>query len=321
MAFIKAISYYLPDRIITNDELCQELNDPKIDSLSKQAGVRVRHVASPQQTASDLAIEAAKNLFDKHGISPADVGFVLYCTQCSDYQIPSSSCIIQDKLGIPVSAGAVTIDSGCSGYVYGLAIANSLIEAGVTDSVLFLTADTSSKNLPPTDKNRMLFGDAAAATFVARDGIAEIGKFVLGTDGSGYDKLIIKNGGCRNKVRDGSEGDYVYMDGEAIFNFTMEKVPPMITDVLSCNGMEKEQIDHYVFHQPNKFMLTMLRKICGIPKEKFHIDLEETGNTTSSSVPIGLADCIASETIHQGMNVMISGFGVGLSWAGTIIKF
>ena len=321
MAFIKAISYYLPDRIITNEELCQDLDDPRIDSLAKQAGVRVRHIASPQQTASDLAVQAAGKLFEQYRINPADVGFVLYCTQCSDYQIPSSSCIIQDQLGIPVSAGAVTIDSGCSGFVYGLAIANSLIEAGVSDSVLFLTADTASKNLPHDDKNRMLFGDAAAATFIARDGIAEIGKFVLGTDGSGYDRLIIKNGGSRNRDRDGSEGDYVYMDGEAIFNFTMERVPPLITQVISCNGMDKELLDYYVFHQPNKFLLTMLRKICGIPKEKFYIDLEETGNTTSSSVPIGLANCIAGGTIHPGMNVMVSGFGVGLSWAGTVLKF
>ena len=111
------------------------------------------------------------------------------------------------------------------------------------------------------------------------------------------------------------------MDGEAIFNFTMARVPPMITQVLARNGMSQDGIDYYVFHQPNKFMLTMLRKICGIPKEKFYINLEETGNTTSSSVPIGLADCIADGTIHPGMNVMISGFGVGLSWAGAVLKF
>lgn len=321
MAFIKALSYYLPEDVVTNEQLGQELDEPKIDALSKQAGIRVRHVAAPGQTATDMAVEAARKLFSQYGIHPSEIGFVLYCTQCSDYQIPSSSCIIQDKLGIPVSAGAVTIDSGCSGFVYGLAIANSLIEAGVADNVLFLTSDTSSKNLLPTDKNRMLFGDAAAATLIAKDGIAEIGKFVLGTDGSGYDKLIIKNGGSRHKVKDGSDGDYVYMDGEAIFNFTMARVPPMITQVLARNGMSQDGIDYYVFHQPNKFMLTMLRKICGIPKEKFYINLEETGNTTSSSVPVGLADCIADGTIHPGMNVMISGFGVGLSWAGTILKF
>lgn len=321
MAFIKALSYYLPEDVVTNEQLGQELDEPKIDALSKQAGIRVRHVAAPGQTATDMAVEAARKLFSQYGIHPSEIGFVLYCTQCSDYQIPSSSCIIQDKLGIPVSAGAVTIDSGCSGFVYGLAIANSLIEAGVADNVLFLTSDTSSKNLLPTDKNRMLFGDAAAATLIAKDGIAEIGKFVLGTDGSGYDKLIIKNGASRHKVKDGSDGDYVYMDGEAIFNFTMARVPPMITQVLARNGMSQDGIDYYVFHQPNKFMLTMLRKICGIPKEKFYINLEETGNTTSSSVPVGLADCIADGTIHPGMNVMISGFGVGLSWAGAVLKF
>ena len=321
MAFIKALSYYLPERIVTNEELSLELNDPKIDSLSRQSGVIVRHVISPEQTSSDLAVLAAKKLFDENGIDPADIGFILFCTQSSDYLIPSSSCIIQDRLGIPVTAGTVTIDSGCSGFVYGLAVANSLIEAGVTENVLFLTADTSSKWLSADDKNRLLFGDAAAATLIAKEGIAEIGKFVLGTDGSGYDKLIIRNGASRNKVRDGSAGDYTYMDGEAIFNFTIERVPPLVREVLLSNGMSQELVDYYVFHQPNKFLLTMLRKICGIPKDKFFIDLEETGNTTSSSVPIGLANCISDGRIHQGMNVMVTGFGVGLSWAGTVLKF
>lgn len=321
MAFIKAISYYLPECVITNEELCQELHDPGIESLSKQAGVRVRHVADSKETSSDLAVKAANMLFNQYHINPVDIGFVLFCTQSSDYQIPSTSCIIQDQLGISTSAGAVSIDLGCSGFVYGLALANSLIEAGVTKNVLLLTADTPSQYLSPNDKNRMLFGDSAAATFLSKEGIAEIGKFVLGTDGSGYDKLIIKNGGSRNKVRDGSDGDYVFMDGEAIFNFTIERIPPMITEVLTRNGMDKEQIDFYVFHQPNKFMLTMLRKICGIPKGKFYINLEETGNATSSSVPIGLADCLTNGTIHNEMNVMISGFGVGLSWAGAILKF
>lgn len=321
MAFIKALSYYLPERVLTNEELSQELNDPKIDSLSKQAGVIVRHIISPEQTSSDLAVSAAKKLFDENGIDPADIGFVLFCSQSSDYLIPSSSCIIQNKLGIPDTAGAVTIDSGCSGFVYGLAVANGLIESGVTENVLFLTADTSSKWMSADDKNRMLFGDAAAATLIAKDGIAEIGKFVLGTDGSGYDKLIIKNGASRNKARDGSAGDFVYMDGEAIFNFTIERVPPLVAQVLSRNGMSQELVDYYVFHQPNKFLLTMLRKLCGIPKDKFFIDLEETGNTTSSSVPVGLARSIAAGAVHQGMNVMVTGFGVGLSWAGTVLKF
>ena len=321
MAFIKAISYYLPECVITNEQLCQELHDPGVEALAKQAGVRVRHVASSKETSSDLAVRAAKMLFNQYNINPADVEFVLFCTQSSDYQVPSTSCIIQDRLGISTNAGAVSIDLGCSSFVYGLAIGNSLIEAGVTKNVLLLTADTPSQYLSPDDKNRMLFGDSAAATFLSGDGIAEVGKFVLGTDGSGYDKLIIKNGGARNRIRDNSDGDYVYMDGEAIFKFTMDRIPPMISEVLDRNGMNGEQLDYYVFHQPNKFMMTMLRKICGIPKEKFYINLEETGNAASSSVPIGLADCLANGTIHHGMNVMISGFGVGLSWAGAILKF
>lgn len=321
MSYIKSICYYLPEDVITNEQLCQELNDPQIEVLAKQAGVSRRHVAKPDETASDMAVSAARNLFRKYGIAPSQIDFVIFCSQCSDYQIPSSSCIIQDKLGIPTGTGAVTIDSGCSGFVYGLALAGSLVDSGTAGNVLLLTADTTSKFLPPQDKNRMLFGDAASAVLVAKDGFARIGKFVFGTDGSGYDKLIIRNGGSRHLDKDGTDGDYVYMDGEAIFSFTMDCVPPMIDAVCASNDIAKESVDYYVFHQPNKFMLNLLRQVCGISRERFYNDLKETGNTTSSSVPIGLANSIEGGVIHGGMSVMISGFGVGLSWAGTVLYF
>jgi 3-oxoacyl-[acyl-carrier-protein] synthase-3 len=197
--------------------------------------------------------------------------------------------------------------------------------------VLLLTAETYNKYLHPSDKsNRSIFGDGAAACLVSTEGFAEIGEFSLGTDGSGAEKLIVKTGAARCKQPTGlsevdEEGhtrfdDYLYMDGGGIFNFTLDAVPEMMKDILAKNRLTAEDVDYYVFHQANKFMLSTIRKVCVLPKEKFYINLEETGNTVSSTVMIGLKDCIQSGTITQGMNVMISGFGVGLSWGGTMLR-
>ena len=332
MAFIKALTYYLPERIVTNQELEQQLQEVGgIATVVKTMGVDIRHVAAEEETASDLAVRAAEKLFHDNSISPIDIDFLLFCTQGPDYFMPSTSCIIQDRLGIPTTAGAFGFDLGCSGYVYGLAIANSFVESGLAKNVLLLTAETASKNMHPLDKNRALFGDAASATIISSKGIAEIGKFEMGTDGSGYNLIIIKNGGWRHKqmtgvtYEDGNgntrHDDWFYMDGEAVFNFTIDCIPLLIEETLKKNGMTRDSINYYVFHQANRFMLNTLRKINSIPKDSFFVDITDTGNTTSSTVPIGLCKSLHNGTIKKGMNVMVAGFGIGLSWAGTILKF
>ena len=248
-----------------------------------------------------------------------------------DYLLPSTACLLQDRLGIPTSAGALDYDLGCSGCVYGMAIAKGLIAAGLARNVLLLTAETYTKYLHPDDKsNRSIFGDGAAACLISTEGFAEIGEFSLGTDGSGANNLIVKTGASRQKDKTGKfvedeEGhiwydDYLYMNGGNIFNFTLETIPIMMKEILEKNGLEIGQIDYYVFHQANKFMLNTLRKFCVLPKDKFYVNLENTGNTVSSTVLIGLKKCIDKGVFKEGDIVMISGFGVGLSWGGTIIK-
>lgn len=302
-----------------------------ISNAAKTSGVETRRRAAEGETASDLAVKAAQQLFKENNINPTDIDFLMFCTQSPDYFMPSTSCVIQDRLGLPTTAGAFGIDLGCSGFVYGLAIADSLVNSGLAKSVLLLTADTISKYLHPQDKNRLLFGDAATATLVAQDGIAEIGKFERGTDGSGFEHIIIRNGANRQRQMTGEEwtdasgnvhrADHFDMDGEAVFNFTVERIPSLISGCLEKNGISQEQVDYYVFHQANKFMLNTLRKLNKLPKEQFFVDLSDTGNTTSSSVPIGLCKSLKNGSVHGGMNVMIAGFGVGLSWASTILKF
>lgn len=332
MVYIKGISYYLPERVVTNEELLKEFPEWSVDKVAKKVGVNSRHIAGDNETAGDMAEKAALRLFAEYNISPKDIDFVMLCTQSPDYFLPSTACILQNKLGIPTTAGAFDYNLGCSGCVYGLAMAKGLIAAGIAKNVLVLTAETYNKYLHPSDKsNRSIFGDGAAACLVSTEGFAEIGEFALGTDGSGADHLIVKTGVSRCKRptgvvtvdEDGHQrfDDYLYMNGSAIFNFTLEAVPAMMKDILAKNNMSSDDVDYYVFHQANKFMLNTIRKVCVLPKDKFYVNLEETGNTVSSTVMIGLKQCIEAGTIHERMNVMISGFGVGLSWGGTVLRF
>lgn len=332
MAYIKAISYYLPEQVVTNEELVVEFPEWSVDKVAQKVGVDSRHLAAEEETAGDMAEKAARNLFQEYQIDPKSIDFLMLCTQSPDYFLPSTACILQDRLGIPISSGAFDYNLGCSGCIYGMAMAKGLIAAGIAKNVLLLTAETYNKYLHPSDKsNRSIFGDGAAACLISTDGFAEIGEFTLGTDGSGANNLIVKTGAARQKEATGKfieddEGhiwydDYLYMNGGAIFNFTLDAVPAMMKEILEKNLIQKEDIDYYVFHQANKFMLNTIRKVCVLPKDKFYVNLTETGNTVSSTVLIGLKDSISNGTIKGGDKVMVTGFGVGLSWGGTILKF
>lgn len=332
MAFIKGISYYLPERVVTNEELIKEFPEWSVDKVAQKVGVDSRHLAAVEETAGDMAEKAARKLLQEYNIDPKSIDFLMLCTQSPDYFLPSTACILQDRLGITTSSGAFDYNLGCSGCIYGMAMAKGLIAAGIAKNVLLLTAETYNKYLHPSDKsNRSIFGDGAAACLISTEGFAEIGEFSLGTDGRGANNLIVKTGASRIKESTGKfvedeEGhvwydDYLYMNGGAIFNFTLEAVPALMTNILKKNRLEKNEVDYFVFHQANKFMLNTIRKVCVLPKDKFYVNLSETGNTVSSTVMIGLKDCIEKQTIKSGDKVMITGFGVGLSWGGTILKF
>ena len=330
--YIKALSYYLPERIVTNAELLKDFPEWSVDKVTAKVGVTSRHLAADNETAGALAEKAARRLFEEYGISPSEIDFLLLCTQSPDYFLPSTACLLQHRLGIPVTSGAFDYNLGCSGCIYGLAVAKGLVSAGIARNVLLLTAETYSKYLHPSDKsNRSIFGDGAAACLISTDGFVEIGDFVCGTDGSGAENLIVKTGASKQRkptgiFKEDEEGhtwydDYLYMNGGAIFNFTLETVPVLVRQLLDKSGSQKEEIDYFIFHQANKFMLNTIRKVCVLPKEKFYVSLENTGNTVSSTVLIGLKDCLLNGTIKAGMQVVVAGFGVGLSWGGTILKF
>ena len=332
MAYIKALSYYLPEQLLTNEDLVKEFPDWSVDKIAQKVGVNTRHIAGENETAGDMGEKVARKLFEEYHIDPQTIDFLLLCTQSPDYFLPSTACILQERLGIPKTAGAFDYNLGCSGCVYGMAVAKGLLAAGIAKNILLITSETYTKYLHSSDKsNRSIFGDGAAACLISTEGFAEIGDFVLGTDGGGANNLIIKTGMARHKAMTGKyttdeEGhvnfdDYLYMNGGNVFNFTLDIVPFMMNDVLVKNNLTQEQIDYYVFHQANKFMLNTIRKVCRLPKDKFYINLEETGNTVSSTIFIGLKDCLESSLIQKGNSVMIAGFGVGLSWGGTVLKF
>jgi 3-oxoacyl-[acyl-carrier-protein] synthase-3 len=334
-AIIKAISYYLPERILTNEALIKEFPEWSVEKIADKTGIKERRIVEENICSSDIGILSCQKLFKEHNISPNEIDFLILCTQSPDYFLPTTACIMQEKLGIPRTAGALDFNLGCSGYVYGLSLAKGLIETGSAKNVLLVMAETYSKFIHLRDKSvRTIFGDAAAATLL---GVEEnpkeepIGSFVFGTDGRGANNLIVKTGGMRNPTKSNStttdeygnihDENSLYMNGSEIFIFTLGIVPKTMKGVLQKANLNQEDIDLFVFHQANQYMLTELRKKLKIPEEKFYIYLENCGNTVSSTIPIALYHAMQEGKIKKGSRVMIMGFGVGYSWAGALLQF
>ncbi|MEE1069233.1 MAG: ketoacyl-ACP synthase III [Paludibacteraceae bacterium] len=327
-AYIKDIAYYLPAQVLTNEQIAAEFPEWSAEKVANKVGITERHIAAPEETATDMAYQAAERLFAQ-GVDRASIDFVLLCTQSGDYFLPSSACILQDRLGLSKNCGALDFNLGCSGYEYGLAIAKGLIITGISKNILLLTSETYTKYLHPQDKgNRTIFGDGASATLVSTEGFAEIGEVVLGTDGSGAENLIVRSLGARHKeqlhdLRINEEeglvsGDHLYMHGGNVFNFTADVVPPMVEELLQKSGLAQDEIDLWVFHQANKYMINYLRKLLDIDKERFYIYMEHVGNTVSSTIPIALVEARKENKLHG--NVLLAGFGVGLSWGGVMLN-
>ena len=332
-AGIAAVSYHLPEATLTNEDLAAAFPEWSVAKIAGKTGIHTRHIAGPDEYSSDLAVAAGRALFDEHGISPTEVDYLIVCTQTPDYSLPSTSLLVQDRLGLSTTIGATDITLGCSGYVYALGLAKGLIESGQAASVLVLTADTYSRLVNPGDKSvRTLFGDGASASIVRDVGAGGMHSFVYGSDGSGGGALVVPNGG----LRDGSErypaasattrqlesnGYDLYMDGPEIFNFTLRVAPESVERVLAKAGLVRDDIDSWIFHQANAFMLGHLRTKIGIPADRFVIDLADTGNTVSSTIPIALARERARGGLQPGTRSLLLGFGVGLSWAGAIVEW
>jgi len=333
-ARIAATEYFLPPATVTNDDLNTRFPDWSAQKIGGKTGIEVRHIAAENEFTSDLAIEASNKLFSRMGLDRLMVDYLIVCTQSPDFYLPTTAALVHESLGLRSDAGATDINLGCSGFVYGLSLAKGLIESGQVSSVLLVTSDTYSKFLNPEDRSvRTVFGDGASATLIDSGATTPtITGLVFGSDGSGAGNLIVPSGGLRSgedfapasavSSRGLKPSGYdLFMDGPAIFNFTLDVVPKTVDQVLRKTGLVLDDIDLFVFHQANKFMLDHLRQKLGIPEEKFSISLANKGNTVSSTIPIALADAVDGGALEGGMTVMVLGFGVGYSWAGGIVRW
>lgn len=334
-AFINALDYYLPDTVFTNDDFYATFPDAgKNRENLELIGVKQRSIVSSETTASDIAVKSALKFFRTHSIDPSEIDFLLFCAQEFDHYGPTSACIIHEKLNLPKHCGALDYNLGCSGFVYGLSLAKGLVESCGLKNVLLITSSTLTKKFHAKDKSsRYVFGDGAASTLIsARTSGEGIGQFVFGTDGKGADKIIVKDGGARYPLSESSYTETTdeygnvtspanyFMDGPAVFSFGLRTVPKAVEELLKKEQKDIREIDLFIFHQANLFLVDHIRKKLNIDEDKVFNFMENVGNTVSSSIPIALAEAIKSGKAKKGQTILLAGFGVGLSWAATIIK-
>jgi 3-oxoacyl-[acyl-carrier-protein] synthase-3 len=334
-AAITAIAYHLPAKRVDNADLAAENPDWHPDKLEAKTGIVARRISAPNETAADLAIAAARRVLAIANRSPAEIDYVIFCSQSPDYLLPSTACLIQQELGIPSNVGALDMNLGCSGFVYGLGLCKGLIESGQANRILLLTADTYSKYIHPADRSvRVIFGDAGAATIVegveAPDG-TEIGPFRYGTSGKGAGDLVVPDSGARARakpndarplLKGGPFGpQWLYMNGPAVFQFTLGVVPKLVTEVLSAAALSMEDVAMIIPHQANAYMLESLRKRLDVPADKLFVNVREIGNTVSATIPIALVMAASAGRIEAGQRLLLLGFGIGLSWGGAMIRW
>lgn len=329
-AYIKFIEYYLPEKILTNRDLQSEFPHWDVDKIEKKSGVLERHIAGADETALDLSIKACEKLFMQYDKNRIDG--IIYCTQSPDYIMPSNAFLLQKHFALNGSALAFDFNHACTGYIYALMMANSFIRSGMAKRLLLVNADTYSKYINPKDRStRVLFGDGAAASIVeATDGGEGVIDIELATYGEGYDKFIIPAGGARmphttataieetDAAGNTRSKNDIRMDGFAVWSFINSKVPDQIRSLVKRNQLEMDEIDLFIFHQASLMTLESLVKVLHLDREKVFINISHIGNTVSASIPIALKDAMDAGKIRKGQKIILSGFGVGLSY-GTIL--
>jgi 3-oxoacyl-[acyl-carrier-protein] synthase III len=320
---IGPIAIHLPERVEDIDQLAAEFPRWDIPTIYAKTGIRARHIAAPDECASDLGVAAAEKLFRENNIDHDTIDFLLFCTQTPDYALPTTACLMQDRLALRTSVGAIDFNLGCSGFIYGLALADGLIKSGLARRVLLITAETYSKYIDPTDRSlRTIFGDGAAATLVEASEQPSIGSFVLGTDGRGANTLMVIGQGARRPeqaiqpTKRRRWPSSLYMDGPELVKFTLDVVPPLVERLLCASDWTRGTLDYYLFHQATSFMLDHIRDRMKLEPEKTPEAIEMVGNTVSSTIPILINDLRAAGRLQPGLKSLLIGFGVGLSWGG-----
>jgi 3-oxoacyl-[acyl-carrier-protein] synthase-3 len=332
---ILASEFDLPEQRLTYEDLEVRFGSETMKKVLAGAGIRNRRIAPPEICGSDMAFAAAERLLNDQKIDRGSIDLLIFCTQSPDYFLPSTSCVLHERLKLSKRCASFDINLGCSQYVYALSVAHSMICTGIASRALVLTGDTMTHTIHPMDRSIVpLMGDGGSASLVGEvpDGQGFVG-FELGTDGSGHKYLMIPAGGFRNPYSKAAEIETVdqdgntrapqnlYMNGVAIFHFAITVVPETIKTLLAKLAIRMEDIDLFLFHQANKYMLEYLLKKLAIPVAKTHFFIEEVGNTSGSTLPILLTDAWRVGKLRSGALVLLIGFGVGLSWAATVIRW
>jgi 3-oxoacyl-[acyl-carrier-protein] synthase III len=327
---LRAIGYALPERAVASDEIAR-WSGLEEKFIAEKIGIASRRFLAEGETPLGLAKRACEDLARRAPeLDLAKVGLLVLVTQNPDYKIPHSSALLQHALGLASGTGCFDINLGCSGYVYALSTVKGLmLSEGIRDALL-VTCDPYSRIMGRADRDTIaLFGDAATATWLSAEKGADIGRLDWGTDGAGAEHLMVPRGGSAKPLsyldRESPEpGDpaelRLHMNGRGIFNFMIQRLPGTLKACLEKNGLKDEAVDYYVLHQASRFMLQTLGTRLRIPAEKMPMNLERVGNTVSSSIPLLLAE-LGEKHALRGRTVLVSGFGVGLSWASNILKF
>jgi 3-oxoacyl-[acyl-carrier-protein] synthase-3 len=323
--YLRGLRCYLPRQRRTNDDLVAANPSWQSDKIYAKTGIRSRPIAAEDQTAADLACLAAEALLCEQQIDRATIDGLLFCTQSPDYLLPTTACMLQSRLRLPARCGALDYNLGCSGFTYGLWLARALVLSGSATNVLVLAADTYSRYCDLHDLSTVtIFGDAGSAALISarRDGAwACLGPSVVGTDGRGAENLIVRAGGARLPCCDHAQRPRLAMNGPEIFGFTLAAVQQGIGQLLDAVGWRWDEVDRFLLHQANGFILQRLCDSMRVPAEKLPIDLEETGNTVSASIPLLIERQRNRGLLQPGQRCVLAGFGVGYSWAMTALTW
>lgn len=330
---VAGIASAIPSSVRTADDDIKSFGK-EILKINENIGVKNRHVVKEDQCTSDLCLVAAKQLLGELNWSCDMVDVLIFVTQTPDYILPATACILQQALGLAKNCVAFDVNLGCSGYVYGLWLASSLIKSGSASRVLILVGDTVSRITSPHDRSvATLFGDAGTATVLEKvEGITAPMFFKLGTDGKGAQNLIVPSGGFRQprsietkKRNSDAQGNLrgpedLYMNGSEIFTFVISEILPLISSTLAYAGLSVDTVDAFVMHQANFFMLKYVAKRLNIPTEKLLLTLAEYGNTSSASIPLTITHHFAGKNRVLNTQLVLAGFGVGYSWGAVALN-
>jgi 3-oxoacyl-[acyl-carrier-protein] synthase III len=316
---------FVPEKVLTNDALARVV-DTSDDWITRMTGIKERHVVSNErETTALLATRAGRDALMVAGLPPSRLDLIIVATITPEYAFPSTASVVQDALGA-ASAGAFDLSAGCSGFLYGLNLANGYVLSGMADNVLVIGAETLSRIVDWTDRNTcVLFGDGAGAVVVSactdRCGVLAT---ELGSDGSGGELLILPAGGSHQPpsletVSNG--GHFVKMNGREVFRFATTVMPRAAENVVKKAGWRMDDVKLIIPHQANTRIIESAAKRLGLPMEKFFVNLDRYGNTSAASIPIALTEAVAQGKVRPGDKLVLVGFGAGLTWAAAAVEW